>query len=67
MKGVENKSCEKKLREPGLYSLENSSGETLLYFTITLKEVVERWGSGFSSKHQGKDERKWPQVAPGEV
>lgn len=28
------------------------SGETLLCFTMTLKEVVSRWGSGSSPRHQ---------------
>lgn len=29
----------------------SSTGETLFHFTITLKEVVVRWESGFSTKH----------------
>lgn len=60
VKCLENKSYKKWLRDLGLFSLEkgrlkgdlyneSTSGR---YFTITLKEVVARWGPCSSPKHQ---------------
>lgn len=40
-------SYEEQLKELEVFSLEKAL-ETLLYFTVTLKEVVERWGLGSS-------------------
>lgn len=54
VKGLELKSNVKQLKDMDLFSLDKEgSGETLSCFTTSLKEVLERWGSGTKGKTIG--------------
>jgi len=68
VKGVESKSYDEQLRELGLLTLEKSrlSGALITLYNY-LKEGCSEVGVGLFSRITRQDERKWPQLAPGEV
>lgn len=69
MEALEHKSYEEQLKEHrGCFAWRKRGlGETLSLSLTTWKEVVARWGRSPLPSNKQWDERRWPQVAPGEV